>query len=121
MYYADGPDRPKQRLPMSREIRTLGLVSGIALPFLLVGCAAAPVITPLLLIMPPLLVADLTLLTICMINPATPKRRTACKVVGAVGGLILAALILYSLLVCVGVLPLVSFTNTDPNYIGNIR
>lgn len=120
MYYADEPKKSKRRLPMSREIRTMGLVSGIALPFALFGCVLSMIVRPLAFIMPILLVADITLLTISFINPATPKRKIACKVVGAIGALILAAIIVYSLLACFGVIPLVSFTNTDPNYIGRI-
>lgn len=104
MYYADEPRNERTRLPMSKEIRTLGLISGIALifmPFLFVLTLNIGAI----FVFPSLLTLDITALVICFINPATPKRKTACKVTAIIGCVIALAWFVYFMLVVLGYLP----------------
>ena len=119
MYYSDEPKRPKKCLPISKEIRTLGFISGMYLPVALL----TPVIVafvPTLTILAAVAVADITLFVICLINPATPKRKLICRIVGIAGGALTLLIALCCLLVLVGILPPISFTNTSPYYIGRL-
>lgn len=101
MYYADEPRKERTRLPMSKGVKVLGLVSGIALvfmPFIFAFTLSIGAIA----VFPSLMTIDITALVICFINPATPKRKIVCKVIAIVGGVIALAWLVYALLVALG-------------------
>lgn len=105
MYYADEPRKERTRLPMSKEVKVIGLVSGIALVFMPVILSFSFTVSWLLVIFPSFMILDITAFSICMINPATPKRRKVCKVLAIIGAAVALLLFVYCMLVALGYLP----------------
>ncbi len=104
MYYADEPKKAKNRLPVSREIRTLGVVSGIALPFMPIICLMSLGKVPLFVLTHLLCYADITVLVVCLINPVTPKRKKISTVVAFIIGSIAVAILVCVYLMHLGVI-----------------
>ena len=119
MYYADEPKNEKTRLPMSKEICVIGLLSGIYLPVTLLT-PILMVLTGYNILIPLLAVLDVTLFAVAMINPVTPKRKRACRIAAVIGAVMILLIVLYYLFAYLGFYPLMSFTNTDTGYVGNL-
>ncbi len=105
MYYADDPRNERTRLPMSKGVKVLGLVSGIALVFMPVILSFSFTVGWLFVIFPSFMIEDITAFSICMINPATPKRRKVCKVIAIIGAAVALLLFVYWMLVALGYFP----------------
>lgn len=105
MYYADEPRKERTRPPMSKEVKVIGLVSGIALVFMPVILSFSFTVGWLFVIFPSFMILDITAFSICMINPATPERRKVCKVLAIIGAAAALLLFVYCMLVALGYLP----------------
>ena len=94
MYYADEPRRVKtNRLPMSKLVRTAGLITGVLSPVAALGVLLSVArLIPNVLI-PILSISDLAILAICLINPVTRGRKIACVVIAAVMCIAIIALL----------------------------